>query len=70
MLIRKEQDLGELQTEVFDLLVGYDIEEKNKKKQYASKRLLEARRAIERRREEKELATFTDEESWLDEEDD
>ncbi len=68
MLIRKEQDLSEIQTEVFDIMVGYDIEEKNRQKQHASKRLLEARRAIERRREEKELSPYLNEESWFDEE--
>lgn len=64
----KEQELNEIQTEVFDILVSYDIEEKNRRKQHASKRLLEARRAIERRREEKELSPFIDEESWFDDE--
>lgn len=68
MLIRKEQDLNAIQTEVFDIMVGYDIEENNRLKQHASKRLLEARRAIERRREEKELSPFINKESWFDEE--
>jgi len=68
MLVRKEQDLNELQTEVFDILVSYDVKEKNRRKQHASKRLLEARRAIERRREEKELSPYIDSDSWFDEE--
>lgn len=68
MLVRKEQDLSDIQTEVFDILVSYDVEETNRRKQHASKRLLEARRAIERRREEKELSPFLNEDSWFDEE--
>ncbi|KAA0873740.1 PA3496 family putative envelope integrity protein [Nitrincola tapanii] len=66
MLIRAEQDLNPIETEVFDLLVGYDIEEKNRRKQLASKRLLEARRAIEKKREEEALATYVDQERWFD----
>jgi len=68
MLIRKEQDLDPIQTEVFDIMVGYDVEQTNRRKQHATKRLLEARRAIERRREEKELMTWLDRESWFDDE--
>lgn len=68
MLIRKEQDLSELQTEVFDIMVSYDVEENNRKKVHASKRLLEARRAIERMREEKELSPYIDSDSWFSEE--
>ncbi|GAB2579009.1 PA3496 family putative envelope integrity protein [Nitrincola alkalisediminis] len=66
MLIRSEQDLSPIQTEVFDLLIGYDVEQTNMRKKLASKRLLEARRAIEKRREELELAAFTDQESWFE----
>lgn len=65
MLIRKEQDLDPIQTEVFDLLVGYEVEEKNRRKQHATRRLLEARRAIERHREEKELMSRIDETAWF-----
>lgn len=68
MLVRKEQELSDIQTEVFDILVGYDVEETNRRKQHASKRLLEVRRAIERRREEKELSPFLNDDSWFDEE--
>ncbi|QEW08282.1 PA3496 family putative envelope integrity protein [Nitrincola iocasae] len=68
MLIRQEQDLDPIQTEVFDLLVGYDVEEKNRRKQTATRRLFEARRAIEKRREEAALAAFIDREKWFDEE--
>ncbi|WP_417585024.1 PA3496 family putative envelope integrity protein [Nitrincola sp.] len=68
MLIRQEQDLDPIQTEVFDLLVGYDVEEKNRRKQTATRRLFEARRAIEKRREEAALAAFIDRERWFDDE--
>ncbi|GAB0153441.1 MULTISPECIES: PA3496 family putative envelope integrity protein [Marinobacterium] len=68
MLIRKEQDLDPIQTEVFDIMVGYDVEQKIRRKQHATKRLLEARRAIERHQEEKELMTWLDRESWFDDE--
>ncbi|MBV1790397.1 hypothetical protein KQ940_20255 [Marinobacterium sp. D7] len=68
MQVRKEQELSDIQTQVFDILVSYDVEENNRRKQHASKRLLEARRAIERRREEKELSPFIDNDSWFDEE--
>ena len=68
MLIRKEQDLDPIQTEVFDIMVGYDVEMKNRRKQHATRRLLEARRAIERHREEKELMSWIDEECWCEDE--
>ncbi len=68
MLIRKEQDLDPIQTEVFDIMVGYDVEQKNRRKQHATRRLLEARRAIERHREEKELMSRIDDESWFEDE--
>jgi len=68
MLIQKEQELSEIQAEVFNILVSYDVEEKNRRKQHASRRLLEARRAIERRQEEKALSPYLDEESWFDDE--
>ncbi|QSR36986.1 hypothetical protein CFI10_18780 [Marinobacterium iners] len=68
MLIRKEQDLDPIQTEVFDIMVGYDVEQKIRRKQHATKRLLEDRRAIERHQEEKELMTWLDRESWFDDE--
>lgn len=68
MLIRQEQDLDPIQTEVFDLLIGYDVEEKNRRKQTATRRLFEARRAIEKRREQQALAAFIDRERWFDDE--
>lgn len=68
MLIRKEHNLDSIQTEVFDIMVGYDVEQNNRRKQHATKRLLEARRAIERHQEEKELLTWLDRDSWFEDE--
>lgn len=67
MLIRTEQDLNALQTQVFDLIVSYDTEKKQHQQQLAGKRLLQARRAIERKREEERLASYLDQEKWFDE---
>lgn len=53
-------------TEIFDLLVGFEEKEKIQRKQRASKRMLEARRAIERRQEEKDLARSIEEELWFE----
>jgi len=66
MLVRKEQDLNEIQTEVFDLLVGYEEEEKLSKKKVASRRSLRARRAIEQHFENKRLHDDIDE-LWFNE---
>lgn len=66
MLVRKEQDLNKVQTEVFDLLVGFDEEEKISRKRVASRRSLRARRAIEQHFEEKKLHDEIDE-LWNDE---
>lgn len=66
MLVRKEQDLNKVQTEVFDLLVGFDEEEKISRKLVASRRSLRARRAIEQHFEEKKLHDEIDE-LWNDE---
>lgn len=68
MLIRQEHDLDPIITEVFDLLVGYDIEQQNRRKQSATRRLYEARRAIEKHREQEALATFIDRERWFEDE--
>lgn len=67
MLIRKNQDLNAIQTEVFNVLVGFEEEEKLEQKKRASRRALEARRAIERHREELELSRDIDEEAWFEE---
>lgn len=66
MLVRKEQDLNPIQTEVFDLLVGFDEEEKLSRKRIASRRSLRARRAIEQHFEEKKLHDEISE-LWYDE---
>ncbi|WP_027858480.1 PA3496 family putative envelope integrity protein [Marinobacterium jannaschii] len=69
MLIRKEQNLNDIQTEIFDLMVGFEDEAKINRKQHATRRALEARRAIERHYEEKELVRSV-EDDWLDDLDD
>ncbi|ANG64979.1 hypothetical protein A8C75_22525 [Marinobacterium aestuarii] len=66
MLIRKEQDLNAIQTEVFDILIGFNDEEKQVRKQRASRRALEARRAIERHMEERNLTRHIDTDAWLE----
>ncbi len=65
-MLRKPEALNETQVEVFDLLVGFEEEEKLSRKKLASRRALRARRAIEQLQEEKELASHI-EECWFDE---
>ena len=64
-MLRNTENLNEVQTEVFDLLVGFEEEEKLSRNKLASWRALKARRAIEQRFEEKELAAHI-EECWLE----
>jgi hypothetical protein len=66
MLIR-EEELDPVKTQIFDLLVGFEEERTQEVQKCQSQRLLHARRAIEQRREEQELSTYFDEESWFDE---
>lgn len=66
MQIRKSQDLNELQTEIFDLMVGIEEEEQQERQKVASKRSLLARRAIEHHREQKALVSEIDDEHWFD----
>ncbi|WP_415892904.1 PA3496 family putative envelope integrity protein [Neptuniibacter sp. PT8_73] len=65
-MLHKTEDLNETQVEVFDLLVGFEEEEKLSRKKLATRRALRARRAIEQHQEEKELASHIDE-CWFDE---
>lgn len=55
-----------LPTEIFDVLVGFEEEEKIQQKKRASQRSLAARRAIERHKEEKDLARDVDDALWFD----
>jgi len=55
-----------LPTEIFDVLVGFEEEEKIQQKKRASQRSLAARRAIERHQEEKDLARDIDDALWFD----
>ena len=66
MLVREEEQLDAVKTEIFDLLVGYEDERTIEEKRTQSQRLLNARRAIEQRREEQELSTFFNEEDWFE----
>lgn len=66
MLIREEEDLNSIQTEVFDILISYDVEKNNKNREIATRRIFEARRALEKRRERQELETYLDMEKWFD----
>ena len=53
----KTEDLNDTQTEVFDLLVGFEEEQQISRKKLASRRALKARREIERLDEERELSS-------------
>jgi hypothetical protein len=66
MLVREEEQLDAVKTEIFDILVGYEDERTLEEKRTQSQRLLNARRAIEQRREEQELSTFFNEEDWFE----
>ena len=66
MLIRKDQNLNEIQTEVFDIMVGIEEEEKQAKQKKASQKSLAARRAIEDLQQQKELESEINEEHWFD----
>lgn len=66
MQIRKNQDLSELQTEIFDLMVGIEEEEQQERQKIASRKSLLARRAIEDHRAQKELVSEIDDMHWFD----
>ncbi|MBU2967711.1 hypothetical protein Q4508_00185 [Amphritea sp. 2_MG-2023] len=66
MLIRKDQDLNEIQTKIFDIIVGIDEHEKQAKQKQASQKSLSVRRAIEERRQRKELEYQINDERWFD----
>jgi hypothetical protein len=66
MLVREEEQLDAVKTEIFDILVGYEDERTIEEKRSQSQRLLNARRAIEQRREEQELSTYLNKESWFE----
>jgi hypothetical protein len=66
MLVREEEQLDAVKTEIFDILVGYEDERTLEEKRTQSQRLLNARRAIEKRREERELSSYFNEEDWFE----
>ncbi len=65
MLIRDDEDLDPVKTQIFDLLVGFDDEKNIEAQKTHSQRLLKARRAIEQRQEQKELSSYFDEDNWF-----
>lgn len=54
-MIRKEHDLSELQTQIFDIFMELDSENQQAEQQAATARHLNARRAIEDHFERKRL---------------
>jgi hypothetical protein len=54
----------QLNSEIIDVLIGYDDHQKNESKQLKSKRVLQARRAIEQHREKQQLCQDIDN-YWL-----
>ncbi|MBR9868548.1 MAG: hypothetical protein GYB20_15700 [Oceanospirillales bacterium] len=65
MLIRKDQDLNEIQTTVFDIIVGIEEHKKQAKQKIASQRSLSVRRALEERKQRKELEYQINDELWF-----
>ncbi len=65
MLIRKDQDLNEIQTTVFDIMVGIEEYENQARQKKASQKSLAVRRAIEERRQRKELEYQINDELWF-----
>ena len=66
MLIRKDQDLNEIQTTVFDIIVGIEEQEKQAQQKLASQKSLAVRRAIEERKQRKELEYQINDELWFE----
>ncbi len=54
----------QLNSEIIDVIIGYDEHQKKESKQLKSKRVLEARRAIEQHREKQQLSQDIDN-YWL-----
>ncbi|EPJ45084.1 MAG: hypothetical protein OFPI_37900 [Osedax symbiont Rs2] len=59
-MISNANKSNQLQTEIIDTIIGYNDRANNKNRQLLSKRILEARRAIEKHHEKKELAENLD----------
>ncbi|WP_417225889.1 PA3496 family putative envelope integrity protein [Amphritea sp.] len=66
MLIRKDQDLNEIQTKIFDIIVGIEETERQAQQKKASEKSLSVRRAIEERKQRKELEYQINDERWFD----
>ncbi len=54
----------QLNSEIIDVIIGYNDHQKNQSKQLKSKRVLEARRAIEQHKEKQQLTQDIDN-YWL-----
>lgn len=65
MLIRKDQDLNDIQTTVFDIIIGIEEHEKQAQQKRACEKNLQVRRAIEERKQQKELEYQINDELWL-----
>ncbi|MEH6446418.1 MAG: hypothetical protein V7784_21185, partial [Oceanospirillaceae bacterium] len=64
MMLNNSKETVPIRTEIMDALLGYEDKLKNKCKKIKSKRILEARRAIERHQEKKQLSDNLDN-YWL-----
>lgn len=63
-MLNKANKSTVLDTEIIDNIIGYNEKIQNNNKQLQSKRIFEARRGIEKHREQKELCKDI-EENWL-----
>ncbi|RTE65393.1 hypothetical protein EH243_12040 [Amphritea opalescens] len=66
MLIRKDQDLNEIQTKIFDIIVGIEENQMQAQQKEASQKSLSVRRAIEERKQRRELEHQINDELWFD----
>mgnify|MGYP005990224983 CR=1 FL=1 len=66
MLKQNADLLNEVQLELMNTLMGYEDTKKLHRKRLATKRLLKARRGIEERHEQHNLAKDIDKEAWFD----
>ncbi|BBB31610.1 PA3496 family putative envelope integrity protein [Neptunomonas japonica] len=66
MLKHNTNPLNEVQLEIMNALMGYEDDKNLISKKQATKRLFQARRAIEERRERHSLAKHIDREAWYD----
>lgn len=65
-MLNNTRKTTELNSEIIDVIIGYDEHQKKQHNQQKSKRILEARRAIEQHLEQRELAKSIDSDWLLD----